>query len=44
MFGTTLTATVAKSIAFYTVALLAFTSAYTQDLTVTPISSTTPFP
>ena len=43
MFGTILAATVAKSIAFYTVALLAFISAYTRNLAVSPILSTTSF-
>ena len=44
MFGTTLAAVVTKSIAFYTVALLAFPSAYTWDLEVLLIPSTTSFP
>ena len=44
MFGTTLATTVAKSIAFCTVVLLDFTSAYTWDLAVPAIPSTIPFP
>lgn len=43
-FGTTFVATVVKSTAICSMALLAVTSAYTRDLTTPPIPATTLFP